>query len=188
MKTSVRNIVLFSILVLCSFAAYTQSPRIDSLKKVLAAQIADTNKVKTLYRLGRSYQLSDSDTSLAYAQQALDLAKKLNFEKGILATEGSLTISLTISGNYPLALDHGFKTLSLAKKIDPLSVPRAISLVAWCYYYLGEYNTCLRYAREAFKLAQTWELPYGWRDLAMVFHRLNQPDSALLYAKKSYES
>jgi two-component system, NarL family, sensor histidine kinase UhpB len=187
MKTSVRNFVLFSILVLCSFAAYTQSPRIDSLKKVLAAQIPDTNKVKTLYRLGRSYQLYDSDSSVAYAQRALDLAKKLNFERGILAAEIGLTISLTISGNYPLALDHSFKTLSLAKEIDPLSVPRAISLVAWCYYYLGEYNTCLKYTREAFKLAQPWELPYGWRDLAMVFHSLNQPDSALLYAKKSYE-
>ncbi len=115
------------------------------------------------------------------------MAKKLNFQRGILGGEGALSESLLLSGNYPLALDHGFKALALAKKIDPLSVPWAISLISYCYYYLGEYNTCLIYTREAFRLAQPWEMPFAWRDLALVYHSLNQPDSALVYAKKAYE-
>jgi tetratricopeptide (TPR) repeat protein len=36
------------------------------------------------------------------------------------------------------------------------------------------------------KIAQPWEIAYGWRDLALVFHKLNEPDSAMLYAKKAY--
>ena len=185
-----KNLAASLITILLIIVAEAQQANqfyIDSLKNELTIAKEDTNKVHQLVRVSSLYFGSSADTGIAYAQQALVLAKKINFEREILRTEGYLAISLIISGNYPLALDHSFKTLSLAKKIDPLYVPWAFSLVSWCYYYLGEYNTCLRYTREAFKLVQPWELPYGWRDLALVFHRLNQPDSALLYAKKSYE-
>jgi tetratricopeptide (TPR) repeat protein len=37
------------------------------------------------------------------------------------------------------------------------------------------------------KIVQPREIAYGWRDLALVFHKLNEPDSAMLYAKKAYE-
>ena len=36
-------------------------------------------------------------------------------------------------------------------------------------------------------MAAAWELPFGWRDLALVYHSLNEHDSAMLYAKKAYE-
>ncbi|WP_276500882.1 tetratricopeptide repeat-containing sensor histidine kinase [Terrimonas pollutisoli] len=186
-----KNLAATLITILSITVAEAQQSNqfyIDSLKNELTIAKEDTNKVRLLAGLSYEYVVSSADTGVAYAQQALDLAKKLNFEDGILEAEGGLAWSLTISGNYPLALDHSFKTLSLAKKINPLRVPWAYALVFWCYYYLGEYNTCLSYTRESLKLADTtWELPYAWRDLAMVYHRLNQPDSALLYAKKAFE-
>src|SRR5688572_2634450 len=162
--------------------------KIDSLKNELTIAKEDTNKVDLLLTLSQFYVQSSVDTGIAYAQQALDLAEKVNFQEGILYAEGSLSTSLTTSGNYPLGLDHAFKTLALAKKTYPSSVGWANALVFWCYYYLGEYKNALKYHGEAMKLAQPWELPYGWRDLAMVYHKLNQPDSALLYAKKAYEN
>jgi signal transduction histidine kinase len=52
---------------------------------------------------------------------------------------------------------------------------------------MGEYKTCLQYILEYRKLWTDLEQPYGWRDLAQVYQMLNQPDSAMLYAKKAYE-
>jgi len=187
-----KNLAAILIIILSIIVAEAQQSNqfyVDSLKHELTIAKEDTNKVHLLLKLSDFYVQSSADTGIAYAQQALDLAKKVNFQEGILYAEGSLSISLTTSGNYQLGLDHAFKTLALAKKINPLAVPWANALVFWCYYYLGEYNTCLSYTRENLKLADpTWELPFAWRDLAMVYHKLNQPDSALFYAKKAYEN
>src|SRR5258705_2625865 len=130
---------------------------IDSLKHELTLAKEDTNKVRLLVSLTTLYYGPSVDTAIAYAQQALDLAKKINFERGILYGEGILNLSLVTAGNYPLALDHGFKALSLAKKIEPSAIPWAYSLVSYCYYYLGEYSTFLKYTREGLKLAQPRE-------------------------------
>ena len=102
----------------------------------------------------------------------MNLAQRLNFDEGILEAEGMLSNVSLFTGNYPLALDHGFKAVSLAKRINPAALAYTYSLLSYAYYYLGDYNTCLRYTREAFKVAQAWELPFGWRDLSVVYHRL----------------
>jgi two-component system, NtrC family, sensor kinase len=186
-----KNLAATLITILSITVAEAQQSNqfyIDSFKHELTIAKEDTNKVYMLTWLSGLYFDYSTDTAVAYAQQALDLAKKINFESGILYAEGTLSWALLLSGNYPLALDHGFKTVSLAKKINPLRVPWAISLVSYCYYSLGEYNTTLKYTREAVRLCDTvWEIPFGWRDLAVVYHSLNEPDSALLYAKKAYK-
>ncbi|HKB43701.1 MAG TPA: ATP-binding protein [Chitinophagaceae bacterium] len=188
MKALLNKANPFILFLLCSYAAYTQVPGLDSVKKVLQTEKEDTNKVNTLLQLAGYYGGSHADTGVTYAQQALDLAEKLNFEIGILSAEGALSWSLSNSGNYPLALDYAFKTLSLAKKMNRPAVPWAYSMVFYNYYYLGEYNTTLKYTREAVQLCDTvWEIYFGWRDLALVFHKLNEPDSAMLYAKKAYQ-
>jgi two-component system, NtrC family, sensor kinase len=187
MKSQLYKVCLLIIILSYASSAYTQTQWVDSIKRVLQTAKEDTNKVKTLLTLASVYLASHADTGVIYSQQALDLAEKLNFKGGILFAEGFLSISLNIAGNYPLGLDYAFKTLSLAKKIDPTLRGWAYSTVSYSYYYLGEYNTCLGYTREAMKIAQPYELPYGWRDLALVFHKLNKPDSGMLYAKKAYE-
>jgi two-component system, NtrC family, sensor kinase len=115
------------------------------------------------------------------------LAKLLKFEKSILEAEGVLSELLLVTGNYPLALDHGFKAVSLAKKLNSPALGYSYAMVAYSYYFMGEYATCLKYTREVLKISQGWELPIAWRDLSVVYHRLNQPDSAMIYAKKAYE-
>jgi two-component system NtrC family sensor kinase len=78
MKTEARYIILFSILLLYLFAAYTQTQWVDSVKKVLSTQKEDTNKVTTLINLSGAYRFSYPDSGLVYAQKALSLAEKLN--------------------------------------------------------------------------------------------------------------
>ena len=62
---------------------------IDSLKHELTIAKEDTNKVHLLFRLSAFYVQSSADTGIAYLQQALDLAKKINFQEGILFAEGN---------------------------------------------------------------------------------------------------
>jgi two-component system NtrC family sensor kinase len=185
-----KNLATIFIFIFSVTGVEAQQPNqffIDSVKHELSIAKEDTNKVILLAELSQIYAESHADTARDYAQRALDLAEKLNFKKGILYGEGFLALSLGFTGNYSLALDHGFKALSLAKKIDPSSIPWANSQITSCYFQLGEYNTCLQYILEYRNLWAELEQPYGWRDLAQVYQSLNQPDSAMLYAKKAYE-
>ena len=185
-----KSLTITLIIILSITVAVAQQSNqfyIDSLKHELTTAKEDTNKVNLLVKLSYLYIDSHADTGVVYAQQALDLAEKLNFEEGVLFAEGTLGLSLQIAGNYPLSLDHSFKALSLAKKIKPSLVPWTISLVSYCYYYMDDYNTFLKYTLDDIPSCQAWELPFGWRDLSMAYHSLNQPDSAMLYAKKAYE-
>jgi hypothetical protein len=58
------------------FFAAEQQAKIDSLKHELTLAKEDTNKVYLLGGLSRLYYGASADTGVAYAQQALELAKK----------------------------------------------------------------------------------------------------------------
>ncbi len=190
MKNLFYKTWLLLLFIFFSFSAYTQTNQIDSLKSVLFTQKEDSNKVRLLTSLSYSYLQSSADTAADYAQRALSLAEKINFERGIYEVELSLTASLMISGNYPLALDHGFKFLTLAKKNnDTINVSIANAYLGECYYDLGDYNISLKYYRENLRTAAMCcpdGIHFAWANLAYVFHSLGQPDSAMLYAKKAY--
>ena len=116
-----KNLFITLVIILSITVAEAQPSDqfyIDSLKHELSVAKEDTNKVHILISLCDLYFNSYPDT-IIYAQQALDLSKKLKFNEGILEAEMYLSSFAIVSGNYPLALDHGYKALSLAKKTNP---------------------------------------------------------------------
>lgn len=192
MKKSAQNIFLISIL-LCSFPAHPQSlDNNDSLKRALYEQKEDTNKVKLLYNLSFSYTAgSYADTALVYAQRALDLAEKLNYESGIFWSEITLGESFARLGNYPLSLEYNFKALALAKKLnEPLKLCYGNGGLAACYYYMGDYSTSIKFAREVMKIMEPLSKPdiyWMWIQMSKAFDSMGKPDSALLFAKMAHE-
>lgn len=190
MKTLARDIILFSILLLPLFRTYGQDlENIDSLKKALYKQKDDTNKVQSLYNISFSYVAgSYADTALVYAQQAMDLAEKLNYEPGIFWSAITLGESLAILGNYPLALKQDFRALALAQKLgDTLKICYGNGSLAGCYYYMGDYDASLKYARVVLEIMDSNDNYWMWIQMAKAFHSMGEPDSAILYAKKAYE-
>ncbi|MDB5024224.1 MAG: hypothetical protein JWP78_1979 [Mucilaginibacter sp.] len=156
----------------------------------MLAQKADTNKVKLLNRLSMFNVGYNADSSLFYAKQALTLAEKLNYENGIFNAEIWSSISLSTLGNYPLAIDFGFKALKISNSNRPfLPKIKANSVLAYCYFFLGDYKTSLYYDREIVKIARKYapdSLAFISADISRNFEAMNQPDSALYYAKVSY--
>ena len=99
--------------------------------------------------------------------------------------------SLRILGDYPLELDNAFKAFTLAKKMNiPDAIGYANGMLSDCYYDLGEYNTSLSYWRELTKMVEQYcpgAVDYMGVQLSRIFEATHQPDSALYYAKKTYE-
>src|SRR6187551_267566 len=83
MKTVILKILCLYLLMTFSFDASTQNKTIDSLQKVLQTQKQDTNRVNTLNALStHSLNNKDSKKTLFYAEEAITLAIKIDFQKG----------------------------------------------------------------------------------------------------------
>ncbi|MEO6733022.1 MAG: histidine kinase [Ferruginibacter sp.] len=188
-KAANKKITLV-ILLLYSVAAYTQSVWIDSVKKVAAFQMTDTNKVFTLNSISDFYTLTEPDSAFVYAQQALALAEKLNFDKGKFWAIVSTNKALYMLGNYALELSFAFKAYPLGQKLNDLhAVGWSMGMLGDCYFNLGDYPTALMYYRRVKQLVEhnsMDDLFSIYSGLVPVFVHLHQYDSALFYAKKGY--
>src|SRR5450432_1580454 len=118
MKPAAATIGLILSFVLSACFVHAQTRRIDSLKKVLLTQKADTNKVKLLTYLGETYALFAPDSAFAYGQQALALSKKLNSDEGIFWSIVVIHKALYALGNYALDLDYAFEARPIGQKLN----------------------------------------------------------------------
>jgi len=187
-----RNIIACGTLLLFSIVTYCQHmDTIDSLKNVLHKEKEDSNKIKTLFNLSSSYRFYYPDSSLVYAQQALELAEILDYEAGIFWSSTAICAASILVGNYPLELEYAFKALSLSQKLNnPRIKGFGNGVMSDCYYNLGEYDASLSYWRETMKIIEQWfpdEMYVSCGNLSRIYEGMNEPDSAMLYAKKAYE-
>ena len=78
-------ILLLALLYLHCSVGYlnAQTPETDSMEnQIKTYRKADTNRVNLLNITALKFYLVDNDKHLGYAEQALELAEKLRYEKG----------------------------------------------------------------------------------------------------------
>jgi tetratricopeptide (TPR) repeat protein len=133
-------ILLVTVKPICA-----QSPPIDSLLRQLKVA-TDTNRVNTLVSLCTAYRRQDDEKSIHYGEEAVTLAKKLNFERGIASALQQLASAYTDKGNYTQALDLRLQSLEKYKKIgDAFNIGRILHYIASSYHSIGNYPKALDY-------------------------------------------
>jgi two-component system, NtrC family, sensor kinase len=132
MRIAIPKICLLVIFMLFSFYSNSQNKTIDSLKKVLATEKKDTNKVNTLNLLSYSYaDKKEYANTSQMANEALSLAIKLNFKNGIANAYLNLGLAYDILKNYIIELDYYNKALLIYKEIND------IQDIIYTYEYIG---------------------------------------------------
>ncbi len=189
MKKELLQIAFCLLIYSTGFAQNQQT--IDSLKHELTIAKKDANKVNLLNELSEQYVWSSyPDTAVLYSQQALNLAEGINYDQGIISAQGNMGLALTTLGNYPLALDFGFKALARAQKNhDIISIYNLHVLMVVCYRDQGDYKNALFYNREALRIGEQ----FHFKDIeifiggaATIFAKSSEPDSAIIYANRAY--
>ena len=184
------KIMCIVMLLLFSLAASTQTRWIDSVKKVLVTQKADTNKVKLLCNLGEAYSVFAPDSAFLYEQQALALAKKLHSDAGIFWSIVVINKGLYVLGNYGLELDYAFEAWPIGQKLNETNaLGWSDGMMADCYFNMGQYSEALKHYRIILKRAEKdsiIDLCQLYAALVPVLEKLKQYDSALSYARKGY--
>ena len=172
------------LFLLSTFYSFSQQSYTDSLKTALTFANEDSNKVETLIRLCQAYAWSIPDTGMIYGTEALTLSKKLKLEWGEAWAYGVMGNCLTTLGNYPLALDYSFKALAYAEKANSLgSLLGTYGGLSLVYRDMGQYRQSLNYLQKAMSLVDPGVVNHNLLgNLASVYAKNNQPDSAIYYA------
>jgi two-component system, NtrC family, sensor kinase len=188
--------ILFFISILISCSAYSQNMdelQVDKLKRELVLAKNDTTKALVLTQLAEVYRDRVTDTSFTYAQNALELSRRINYPMGESKALLSLSYYFFNRGNLTQSLELGLKALEIAKK-NKLTYDQAFAMirVGNVYMNLKDYHQALNYYHQTRELTKnsTDSFFYAvtfWRAAAAYDH-LNLTDSALLFAKQAEDT
>jgi tetratricopeptide (TPR) repeat protein len=125
---------------------FAQNRNIDSLLTLIKTDKEDTNKVKHLYKVCREYQLiSESDNELNYSKQALTLAQKLGYKKGIGNAYNCMGVIYQYQGAYSEALKNYFAALKFKEEIkDKQGIADSYNNIGNVYFDQGNYPEALK--------------------------------------------
>ncbi|HXB13770.1 MAG TPA: tetratricopeptide repeat protein, partial [Bacteroidia bacterium] len=139
------KVILYFLLAVLSPSVLAQKQVIDSLHHVLKISKDDTGKVSTLNRL--SIKLLDAgqyDTSLAYADKAINLAEILDFKKGLAKAYAICGDNYAYKDNYPKILENDLKALALYQELrDKKATASVFGSIGNAYWNQGNYPKAL---------------------------------------------
>src|SRR5258705_13971446 len=78
-----RITCLSFFIFISSLYGYAQNAEADSLKRLLSNTPADTMKVYLMYKISDAYSLTQLPEAKKYADSALELAQRINYERGM---------------------------------------------------------------------------------------------------------
>jgi signal transduction histidine kinase len=117
---------------------------------VLTKSRQDTSRVMTLTRLSTGYSYYSTDTSIKLAQQALRLARRLNFAKGESRALEAISLTMRVNGDFPQALGYALKALAIAQtRHEPAELAWRINMIGLIYFDMGEPQKALHYFQQA---------------------------------------
>ena len=184
---------LFTIvLLLFATAVFSQKSEADRLRKLLKTETTDTGRVSLMWNMANAMNKYDPDSALIIAQEALYLAKKINYREGESRSLGILANTFMKIGNYGRALELNIQKLKLEeKRKSPRNLASALMNIGIVYVYEEEYRKALEYywrADTVITQLNVKALKYNIvLNLGDVYDRLDKSDSALIYFNKSLE-
>lgn len=184
-----RPFKFLSFLLFCTFSIQAQQPKIDSLKNRLLTEKEDSNRVTLLWKLAQQYQSFKPDTSLVLSEEALLLARRIQFTEGESRSLALLAASQYLLGDYPKALSNYMQKLRIEEKRNsPRNFASALNNIGLMYILLADYPKALSYLYRADSTVEAVggvakeELKYSiTNNIGETYLRMKKADSANHY-------
>jgi two-component system NtrC family sensor kinase len=190
-QNHMKKILLVVLLAFTIQQVNAQTPNFDSLKRVLAKQASgDTLRFYTLSKLTGGYANYKPDSSIYYAKQAVELAKKYGDTDGVAYYRTAIAYGLYIKGNYPGALAEALPALAHIEtgKITT-SLANTYNLVGNIYKGQENYPKAVTYYKRCLSVGTSvndyLDMSFSAANIAYIFERTNVLDSALYYVSKA---
>jgi adenylate cyclase len=174
-----------------AFAQKQGQPKIDSLQAVLKTAKEDTSKVNTLNAISyEKINVGDYTEARKYADEALALAEKINFKKGIALSYRRIGYIYSNLSDYPKALEYYQKGLSISEQLnDKTNIVWFLHSFGYVYEILSDYPKALEYCQKALtiyeQLGRKGGIAEDLNDIGNVYFDLFDYPKALEYLQKA---
>lgn len=164
----------------------------DSLLQLAHTAVSDTARVWALMEVGKLYTDRNADSSLIYLQEALDLAEKVGFEKGIVRCRINKGNAIYAQGKFDEAIKLDLSTLPLCEKLGLGKEKVAVfNLVGNAWNQRGNYWLAIDYYDKALEAMKTAPVPPHFpvvvsNNIAIIYNSLKLYDKAKSYAESSF--
>ena len=179
-----RNFILF--LLLNCVSLYSRGQNKDSLEFLLKTNLSDTSRIKNLNQLGYIYLNIDSAKAVNYLSDALQMARKTKYKKGIATSLKNYGVLYEYSGEYKIAISFYEDALELFSQIDDKEgMADAHNNFGVIYYLQGIYDKALHSYLEAEKIypksVNSEFYSKILNNIGLIYDKQKQFDNALHY-------
>jgi class 3 adenylate cyclase/tetratricopeptide (TPR) repeat protein len=150
-----KIIVLLFSLASLSGLLVAQELKTDSIQKVLESAAADTNKVNMLIDLGKKWYRSSPKEALGYSKEAIEIAQKLGYGKGLALAYKNAGLSHYVNGEYAETINYWQLSRQAFESFgDRAGVANILSNMGAVYNNFGKDTKALELYFESQKVAE----------------------------------
>ncbi|HLO44130.1 MAG TPA: ATP-binding protein [Leadbetterella sp.] len=163
----------------------------STLEQQLSEKMPDSTKVLLFEQIAKNFWNNDLEKALKYANEGLELANKINFEKGKNRCLNRIGGIYGRMGNHQKALMTLFEAIKLSKQINDLEgLTRAQINLGVVYGEQKQYHKAIECYKEASRISgelKNEELnQVALMNIGAEYVQLKRYDSAYFYTEKSY--
>ena len=172
------------------FAHAQKTKQADSLVALLNESNANADKARLLIRLAEVYHKKSTSRSVGYAQKALELSEKLNYQKGIGESMYYLAIGQFNQSKFTIAQDYLTKASILYRGIDDQKgVANAQKQIGRIYDRLGDYEKALEHHVNSLKINESLNNQRGmaaaYLEISRVYYHRSDYFKSLEYCREA---
>ncbi|MGI8599924.1 MAG: ATP-binding protein [Chitinophagaceae bacterium] len=184
-----KNSILFLVGILSWLSAYEQNIdvlQVDKLKRELAIAKTDSSKALIMTQLAESYRDRVTDTCFYYAQNALELSRRIVYPAGETKALLALSHYFHNRGNLTQGLELGLKALEIAKKYD-FRYDQAFAMIRIgnVYMSLKDYHEALKYYHQTRQLTKNSPVNEKQKRPAIQAGEIYEPKVSVSTEKKN---
>jgi class 3 adenylate cyclase len=149
------RIVTAVFLISLATIAWSQDPKIDSLKNLISKSKTDSVTVNGLIELSRIYLSIDLSKAIAHANQARTIAEKAGYQKGLGYAYKAVAIVYYNQSNYPEALVQFQNSLNIFENLNfKTGIANILSNIGAVYYNTGDDTQAIEYHLKSLKVSE----------------------------------
>ncbi|MBK8968589.1 MAG: tetratricopeptide repeat protein [Lewinellaceae bacterium] len=158
----------------------------DSLARLLTTAPADTQRVILLTDYAWEINETQTDEADRRLQEAIQLAKKLNYLRGEAAARNGLGVVEEIRGNFDRAQQHYQQALDLRRKLgDQKEIAASLNNLGVLFEMIGRFDLALKYHRDNLEiqeqLADTVRIARAQFNIAGAYQEMGLYNEAQTY-------
>lgn len=187
-----RFCLQFSLLFFFAITAFSQSPVSDSLLgKALAAPM-DSTRVLLLNDVATSLREGDNNRALQFAEEARDLATKLQYKKGLAKVQANIGWMYYRQGKYAKSLKVSSEALLMNQEIgDEREIANCLNNIGAVNVEEKLYDAAIANYKKAYQLGVKLNViaikSRSLNNISFAFLKTSQLDSARYYAQRAID-